>query len=140
MNKLLLFIETLPLIFLCIVFFFLYLLFFIVQYIYISINLKGICKLMFNDEKAYKIPLTPFYFYTLCCLPLVFWRETLNIKKGTNFKKLYGKEFYYPMSKTQLKKILNRYPRMFHIQYLIFLFGILWFILCCFIYISEKYL
>lgn len=140
MNKLLFFIEKMPLIFLCIVFFFLFFLFFIVQYIYISYNLKGICKIIFDDEKYFRLPLEPFNSYFLSCLPLVFWRETLNIKKGVNFKKLYGKEFYYPMNKTQLNKMLIRYPKLFYIQYLIFSFGILWFVIGCLVYISEKFL
>lgn len=128
-----------PLIFLSIFFFFLFWFTFIIQYIYISYNLKGICKIIFYDEKYFKLPLEPFNFYFLSCLPLVFWRETLNIKKGVNFKKLYGKEFYYPINKNQLKKILIQYPKLFYIQYLIFIFGIILMIVGCFVYISEKF-
>ena len=140
MNKLLLFIEIMPLIFLCIVFFFLFFLFFIVQYIYISYNLKGICKIIFNDERYFKLPLEPFNSYFLSCLPLVFWRETLNIKKGVNFKKLYGQQFYYLINKTQLNEMLIKYPKLFYIQYLVFSFGILWFVVGCLVYVFEKIL
>ena len=140
MNKLLLFIEIMPLIFLCIVFFFLFFLFFIVQYIYISYNLKGICKIIFNDERYFKLPLEPLNSYFLSCLPLVFWRETLNIKKGVNFKKLYGQQFYYLINKTQLNEMLIKYPKLFYIQYLVFSFGILWFVVGCLVYVFEKIL
>ena len=140
MNKLLLFIEIMPLIFLCIVFFFLFFLFFIVQYIYISYNLNGICKIIFNDERYFKLPLEPFNSYFLSCLPLVFWRETLNIKKGVNFKKLYGQQFYYLINKTQLNEMLIKYPKLFYIQYLVFSFGILWFVVGCLVYVFEKIL
>lgn len=98
------------------------------------------CKIIFYDEKYFKLPLEPFNSYFLSCLPLVFWRETLNIKKGTQFKKLYGKEFYYPIDKVQLKKMLKQYPKFFYIQYLVFIFGILWFVAGFFVYISEKFL
>lgn len=140
MNKFLLFIETMPLIFLCIVFFLLFMFFYIVQYFYISYNLKGLCKIIFNDERYFRLPLEPFNSYFISCLPLVFWRETLYLKKGTNFKKLYGKEFYYPINEVQLTEILKRYPSFFYIQYLIFVFGIIWLVLGFFIYISEKYM
>ena len=70
--------------------FFLFFLFFIVQYIYISYNLKGICKIIFNDDKYFKFPLEQINCFFISLLPIVFWRETLNIKKGVNLKKLYG--------------------------------------------------
>ena len=139
MNKLLLFIEIMPLIFLCIVFFFLFFLFFIVQYIYISYNLKGICKIIFNDERYFKLPLEPFNSYFLSCLPLVFWRETLNIKKGVNFKKLYGQQFYYLINKTQLNEMLIKYPKLFYIQYIIYASSILFFLFGGLAYILDKY-
>ena len=139
MNKLLLFIEIMPLIFLCIVFFFLFFLFFIVQYIYISYNLKGICKIIFNDERYFKLPLEPLNSYFLSCLPLVFWRETLNIKKGVNFKKLYGQQFYYLINKTQLNEMLIKYPKLFYIQYIIYASSILFFLFGGLAYILDKY-
>ena len=120
-------------------FFFLFFLSFIIQYIYVSKNLKGICKIMFNDEKAYKLPLEPFNFYFLSLLPIVFWRETLNIKKNMKFKKLYGKEFYFKIEKDQLIKLLNKYPLFFYIQYAFFIFGMLWLVFSGFGYILDKF-
>ncbi|MPW44993.1 hypothetical protein A7A69_05490 [Acinetobacter sp. Ac_1271] len=125
MNKFLLFIKTMPFVFLTIVFSFLYLFSFVVQYIYINKNLKEICKIMFKYDDLYKAPLNYFDFYFLSTLPLVFWRETLNIKKGTKFKKLYRKEFYFKIERHQLNKLLHQNPYLFYIQYLVFLFGIL---------------
>ncbi|MGQ1129424.1 hypothetical protein ACT4VC_16485 [Acinetobacter baumannii] len=107
--------------FLCLFFFF-----YLLQYIYISYNLKGICKIIFSDESHFTLPLEPFNCFFISVLPIVFWREILNIKKEINFKKLYGKEFYYPMSKSQLNKMLNQYPKFFLIQYIIYLSIILW--------------
>ncbi|MDC4437711.1 hypothetical protein [Acinetobacter baumannii] len=100
--------------------------FYLLQYIYISYNLKGICKIIFSDESHFTLPLEPFNCFFISVLPIVFWREILNIKKEINFKKLYGKEFYYPMSKSQLNKMLNQYPKFFLIQYIIYLSVILW--------------
>ncbi len=79
MNKFLLFIKIMPFVFLTIVFSFLYLFSFVVQYIYINKNLKEICKIMFKYDDLYKAPLNYFDFYFLSALPLVFWRKTLNI-------------------------------------------------------------
>lgn len=107
-------------------FLFLFFFFYLLQYIYISYNLKGICKIIFSDESHFTLPLEPFNCFFISVLPIVFWREILNIKKEINFKKLYGKEFYYPMSKYQLNKMLNQYPKFFLIQYIIYLSVILW--------------
>ncbi|HGW3737229.1 TPA: hypothetical protein ACNH0K_003356 [Acinetobacter baumannii] len=57
-------------------------------YIYINLNLKGICKILVGDELWYKVPLSPLRFHILSALPIVFFREFLN------FKKLYQKDFY----------------------------------------------
>ena len=119
--------------------FFLFFLFFIVQYIYISYNLKGICKIIFDDKLYFKLPLEPFNSYFLSCLPLVFWRETLNIKKGVNFKKLYGQQFYYLINKTQLNEMLIKYPKLFYIQYIIYASSILFFLFGGLAYILDKY-
>ena len=108
------------------IFLFLFIFFYFLQYVYISFNLKGICKIIFSDEKHFTFPLEPFNCFFISVLPIVFWREILNIKKGINFKKLYGKEFYYPMSKSQLNKMLNQFPKFFVIQYIIYLSVILW--------------
>ncbi|MFA2977908.1 hypothetical protein KWD94_10530 [Acinetobacter pittii] len=107
-------------------FLFLFFFFYLLQYIYISYNLKGICKIIFSDESHFTLPLEPFNCFFISVLPIVFWREILNIKKEINFKKLYGKEFYYPMSKSQLNKMLNQYPKFFLIQYIVYLSVILW--------------
>ena len=140
MNIILLMIKKEPIIFLSIFLFFIFLLTFIIQYIYISYNLKGICKIIFDDEKHFKLPLEPFNSYFLSCFPLVFWRETLNIKKGIHFKKLYRKEFYYPVNKVQLKRMITQYPKFFYIQYLIFISGILWFFFMMIAYSINKFL
>lgn len=139
MTKFLSFIESMPLIFLTICLFLFFWLMFIIQYIYLSYNLKGICKVIFNDDRYLKLPLEPFNSYFLSCLPLVFWREILNIKKGVKFKKLYEKKFYYPINEVQLKKMLTQYPKLFYIQYLILILGMLLVIFGCLIYISEKF-
>src|SRR5690606_4360983 len=126
MDTILYLIKTMPLIFTSVVFFVLFLLFFILQYIYINMNLKGICKTIFDDENAYKKPLEIFNFYFLSVLPLVFWRETLNIKMEIKFKKLYRKGVYFKIEKRQLVQLMVKYPYLFYIQYLIFIFGFLW--------------
>ncbi|MPW44992.1 hypothetical protein A7A69_05485 [Acinetobacter sp. Ac_1271] len=79
---------------------------------------------MFKYDDLYKAPLNYFDFYFLSALPLVFWRETLNIKKGTKFKKLYGKEFYFKIERHQLNKLLHQNPYFFYIQYFVFFSGI----------------
>ena len=101
-------------------FLFLFFLFYIIQYIYISYNLKGIYRIIFYDEKYFRLPLEPFNCFFISLFPIVFWRETLNIKKGFKFKKLYGKEFYYPVDKNQLNEMLLKYPKFFYIQYIIY--------------------
>lgn len=120
-------------------FFSFFFLFFIVQYIYISYNLKGICKIIFDDKLYFKLPLEPFNSYFLSCLPLVFWRETLHIKKGVNFKKLYGQQFYYLINKNQLNEMLIKYPKLFYIQYIIYASSILFFLFGGLAYILDKY-
>lgn len=139
MDILITLLTEIPLIFFgfffLIIFFFAYL----VQYIYISYNLKGICKIIFNDEKHFRLPLEPFNCFFISFLPIIFWRETLNIKKGVSFKKLYGKEFYYPINKEKLKKILTRYPKLFHIQYLIYFSCFSFIILLTIAFILDKY-
>ncbi|EXB81393.1 hypothetical protein J542_3014 [Acinetobacter baumannii 299505] len=41
-------------------------------YIYINLNLKGICKILVGDELWYKVPLSPLRFHILSALPIVF--------------------------------------------------------------------
>ncbi len=132
--------KTFLVISLAFLFLFLFFAFYLIQYVYISSNLKGICKIIFDDEKYFKLPLEPFNCLFISVLPIVFWRETLNIKKGIQFKKLYGKEFYYPINKVQLKKMLKQYPKFFYIQYLIYLFVALAMIFMAWGYFSEKYI
>ena len=127
MNILFQFIVELPLIFFGFLFLFLFLffIFYFIQYIYVSFNLKKICKVVFDDERHFRLPLEPFNCFFISVLPIVFWRETLNIKYGTSFKKLYGKEFYYPIDQAQLKLLLKGFPVFFYIQYVIFWSSIL---------------
>lgn len=139
MNIFLLFIKLMPIHFLCVYFFALFLVFYLFQYFYISYNLKGICKIMFDDDVYYKTPLTYSEFYILCILPIVFWREALNIKTNMSFKILYGQVFYFWIQKHQLVKLLDEYPYLFRIQYTTFFFGIMWMIFLCVAYISQKY-
>jgi len=107
-------------------FLFLFFLTYIVQYIYISYNLKGLCKIIFNDVKAYTLPLEPFDFYFISTLPLIFWREILNIKKNMKFKNLFNKDFYFKVEKEQLTALMIQHPYFFYIQYLVFIFGVIW--------------
>ena len=94
---------------------------YLVFYIYLNINLRGVCKIIFNNEKKYSSPLEPFDFIALSFLPTTFWREVLNIKYNKSFKKLYGKEFYYQLNKGQLVELLSGYRFYFIFQYLIFI-------------------
>lgn len=107
-------------------FLFLFFFFYLLQYIYISYNLKGICKIIFADESHFTLPLEYFNCFFISVLSIVFWREILNIKKEINFKKLYGKDFYYPMNKSQLNKMLKKYPKFFLVQCIIYLSVMLW--------------
>lgn len=139
MNKFLLFIELMPIQFLSVYFFTLFLAFYLFQYFYISYNLKGILKIMFDDETYYKVPLTYSKFYILSLLPIVFWREALNIKTNMHFKILYGQVFYFWIQKYQLIKLLEEYPCFFRIQYATLFFGILWIIFLFIAHILQKY-
>jgi len=139
MNKFLLFIELMPIHFLGVYFIILFFIFYLFQYFYISYNLKGICKIMFDDEDFYKVPLAYYKFQILSLLPIVFWREALNIKTNISFKILYGQVFYFWIEKHQLVKLLDEYPYFFRLQYATFLFGILWMIFLCIAYILQKY-
>ncbi|HEN9524482.1 TPA: hypothetical protein U9I82_002917 [Acinetobacter baumannii] len=139
MNKFILFIETMPLVFIglsCLFFFFVL---YFIQYIYISFNLKEICMIIFNNEKHFRLPLEPFNCFFISVLPIVFWRETLNIKYGTSFKKLYKKDFYYPVEKDQLKKLIKKFPMFFYNQYAIYFCGIFTTIALVSVFILEKF-
>ncbi len=138
MNLLFILIREIPLIFFGLLLLLTFFVFYIIQYIYISYNLKGICEIIFNDDKHFKLPLEPFNCFFISVLPIVFWRETLNITKGVKFKKLYGKDFYYPINKAQLNKILKDYPKLFYIQYVIYFSCFTSIILLGIAYFVEK--
>lgn len=116
-----------------------FLIFSIIQYIYVSFNLKKICKIVFEDEKHFSFPLEPFNCFFLSVLPIVFWRETLNIKYNISFKKLYGREFYYLIDKKQLNLLLRRFPLFFYIQYVIYFSSLFFLIFGGIGYILDKY-
>ncbi|MBJ8426803.1 MULTISPECIES: hypothetical protein [Acinetobacter] len=139
MNKFLLFIETMPLIFFSALSMAMFLIFSIFQYIYISYNIKGICRIIFYDEEYFRLPLEPFNCFFISLFPIVFWREILNIKKNVKFKKLYGKEFYYPVDENQLNEMLLRYPKFFYIQYIIYFSSIFFILFGGIAYVQEKF-
>ncbi|WP_228270236.1 hypothetical protein [Acinetobacter bereziniae] len=112
--------KEMPLVVLGFIFMSLFFVFYIIQYIYISYNLKGIFRIIFYDEEYFRLPLEPFNCFFISLFPIVFWREILNIKKNVKFKKLYGKEFYYPVDENQLNEMLLRYSKFFYIQYIIY--------------------
>ncbi|PNH13153.1 hypothetical protein [Acinetobacter baumannii] len=104
-------------------------------YIYINLNLKGICKILVGDELWYKVPLSPLRFHILSALPIVFFREFLNIKKDVNFKKLYQKDFYFALNKYELKMLVERYPVFFYTQYILLISGLLFIIFLTIAYV-----
>ncbi|HFG6986665.1 MULTISPECIES: hypothetical protein [Acinetobacter] len=95
--------------------------------------------IIFNNEKHFRLPLEPFNCFFISVLPIVFWRETLNIKYGTSFKKLYKKDFYYPVEKNQLKKLIKKFPMFFYNQYAIYFCGIFTTIALVSVFILEKF-
>lgn len=139
MDIIIFLLKTLPLIVLGFFFFAISVILYIIFYIYMNINLKAISKIIFKDERKYRRPLEPFNFIFLSLLPTTFWRETLNIKYQVNFKKLYGKDFYYPLDREQLIELLNNYKGYFLLQYAIFIsttFGITF---LSYAYVADKY-
>ncbi len=101
-------------------------------YIYINLNLKGICKILVGDELWYKVPLR---FHILSALPIVFFKEFLNIKKDVNFKNLYQKDFYFALNKYELKILVERYPVFFYTQYILLISGLLFIIFLTIAYV-----
>lgn len=89
-------------------------------YVYINIHIKKIYKIIVNDEKWYKAPLSLLTFHFLSALPIVFWKEYLNIKRNIRFKKLYSKNYYFPLNKNNLSLLIKEYPVLFYMQYFIF--------------------
>lgn len=139
MDIIIFLLKTLPLIVLGFFFFAVSVILYIIFYIYMNINLKDISKIIFKDERKYRRPLEPFNFIFLSLLPTTFWRETLNIKYQVNFKKLYGKNFYYPLDREQLIELLSNYKGYFLLQYAIFIsttFGITF---LSYAYVADKY-
>ena len=139
MGIIILLLKKLPLITLGFFFFAASMILYFIFYIYMNINLKGISKIIFKNGKKYRRPLEPFNFIFLSCLPATFWREILNIKYQVKFKKLYGKEFYYPLDREQLIELLNNYKSYFLLQYIIFIsttFGITF---LSYAYVADKY-
>ena len=112
---------------------------YLIFYIYMNINLKGISKIVFNDEKKYRRPLEPFNFIALSFLPTTFWREIINIKYNKSFKKLYGKEFYYKLNEIQLRRLLSEYIGYFIFQYMIFIIPTFAFVFMIFSYVVGNY-
>lgn len=131
--------TEIPLIFFGFLFLIFFFLFYLVQYCYISYNLKGICEILFKNDGYFKLPLEPFNSFFISVFPIVFWREILNIKKGVKFKNMYRKDFYYPINKVQLEKMLMQYPKLFYIQYLIFFSCFFFIILLTIAFILDKY-
>lgn len=139
MDIIIFLLKTLPLIVLGFFFFAVSVILYIIFYIYMNINLKDISKIIFKDERKYRRPLEPFNFIFLSLLPTTFWRETLNIKYQVNFKKLYGKDFYYPLGREQLIELLSNYKGYFLLQYAIFIsttFGITF---LSYAYVADNY-
>lgn len=103
--------------------------------------MKGICKILVGDELWYKVPLSPLSplsplrFHILSALPIVFFREFLNIKKDVNFKKLYQKDFYFALNKHELKMLVERYPVFFYTQYILLIYGLLFIIFLTIAYV-----
>ncbi|WHR58419.1 hypothetical protein [Acinetobacter haemolyticus] len=110
-----------------------------VFYIYMNIHLKGISKIIFNNEDKYRRPLEPFNFIFLSFLPTTFWREILNIKYNKSFRKLYGKEFYYRLDESQLKRLMSEYKGYFVFQYVIFIITTFAFIFMIYAYVIGNY-
>lgn len=105
-----------------------------------NVNIKKISKIIFNDENKYNRPLEPFNFLFLSFLPTTYWREIINIKYGSSFKKLYGKEsFYYSIDQEQLTELLKKNKGYFILQYTIFTLIALAIICVIVSYIFEKY-
>ncbi|QOW51395.1 hypothetical protein G0029_16400 (plasmid) [Acinetobacter sp. YH12138] len=143
MNFLIYILETRPFLLIGmfgLFFFAISLAFYIIFYIYMNVNIKKISKIIFNDENKYSRPLEPFNFLFLSFLPTTYWREIINIKYGSSFKKLYGKEsFYYSIDRDQLTELLKTNKGYFILQYTIFTLIALAIICVIVSYVFEKY-
>ncbi|WP_332604611.1 hypothetical protein [Acinetobacter sp. ESBL14] len=98
--------------------------FLISLYIYINIYLKGICKIVYKDEKRFTKLMEPFDFFYLSILPSAYWKEILNVKFNTSFKAFYGNNVYYKIGDSQLKELLKNYPMFFFLHYFFMLSGL----------------
>ncbi|RZF49376.1 hypothetical protein EXE30_15680 [Acinetobacter halotolerans] len=120
-------------------FFILLWVFFISLYIYANIYLKGICQILYKNEKRYKRLMEPFDFFYLSMFPSAYWREISNIKLNTSFKAYYGKNVYQKIGDSQLKEMLKNYPVFFYLHYLIIVSGILGTLLLLLGFIADQY-
>ncbi|QFS17845.1 hypothetical protein FHP22_10155 [Acinetobacter indicus] len=99
--------------------------FLISLYIYSNIYLKGICRIVYKDERKFKRLMEPFDFFYLSILPSSYLKEILNIKFNTSFKAYYGNNVYYKIGDSQLKELLRNYPMFFYLHYSFMLSGFL---------------
>ncbi|WP_168382243.1 hypothetical protein [Acinetobacter indicus] len=120
-------------------FFILLWVFFISLYIYSNIYLKGICKIIYKNEKRFTRLMEPFDFFHLSMLPSAYWREISNIKFNTSFKAYYGNNVYQKIGDSQLKEMLKNYPVFFYLHYLIIVSGILGTLLLLLGFIADQY-
>ncbi|WP_180036213.1 MULTISPECIES: hypothetical protein [unclassified Acinetobacter] len=122
-------------------FFFVLLWFFLISlYIYTNIYLKGICKIVYKDEKRFKRLMEPFDFFYLSILPSAYLKEILNIKFNTSFKAYYGNNVYYKIGDSQLTELFRNYPMFFYFHYSFMLSG---FLGICLLFLGvglEKYI
>ena len=120
-------------------FFILLWVFFISLYIYSNIYVKGICKILYKNEKRFTRLMEPFDFFHLSMLPSAYWREISNIKFNTSFKTYYGNNLYQKIGDSQLKEMLKNYPVFFYLHYLIIVSGILGTLLLLLGFIADQY-
>ena len=120
-------------------FFILLWVFFISLYIYSNIYVKGICKILYKNEKRFTRLMEPFDFFHLSMLPSAYWREISNIKFNTSFKAYYGNNVYQKIGDSQLKEMLKNYPVFFYLHYLIIVSGILGTLFMLYAYIHAHY-
>lgn len=113
--------------------------FLISLYIYSNIYLKGICRIVYKDERKFKRLMEPFDFFYLSMFPSAYWREISNIKLNTSFKAYYGKNVYQKIGDSQLKEMLKNYPVFFYLHYLIIVSGILGTLLLLLGFIADQY-
>lgn len=137
MDKFILVLQKMPLGVLAFFFLIVFFLISLCLYLYISMNLRRICVIIFNNENRYKLPLEPFNYFFISFLPTTFWRELLNLKKNIKFKNLYKKDFYVEINKNQLIILLKEFPTFFYMQYLIIVCGFLFIIFIILSYCIE---